>query len=267
MEETGLRLIAYEHTTVIEPVALERASPQRDWMDATPHRFAYRCLPLAIANQAGWVIACPATFRAHWSGGASLNAVTIHIPDGQGGYGPMPAQLFISSHFGSGILTFSMPYLFRTAPGYNLWVKGPTNLFKDGIQPMEGMVETDWAHATFTMNWKFTRPNAVAQFEQGEPICQILPYPRGLLESVEPSIQPIANDPELAEGFRRWGESRGQFNLDLKKPGSEAQKQLWQKDYHQGRQVSGDKFPSHQTHLRLQEFQRVGASGDPGQGG
>ncbi len=26
------------------------ASPKRDWMDATPESFAYRCLPLNIAN-------------------------------------------------------------------------------------------------------------------------------------------------------------------------------------------------------------------------
>ena len=173
MEESGLRLIAYEHTNVIEPVAVRKASPQRDWMDATHHRFAYRCLPLVIANQAGWMISCPATFRAHWSGGSGLSAITIHIPEGQGGYGPLPPQLFIASHFGSGVLTFSLPYLFRTSPGYNLWVKGPVNMIKDGIQPLEGMVETDWAHATFTMNWKFTRGIPTSRPRCWSPRCAI----------------------------------------------------------------------------------------------
>ncbi|MGZ3387305.1 MAG: DUF6065 family protein, partial [Isosphaeraceae bacterium] len=29
------------------------ADLQRDWMDASPNRFAYRCLPLSIVNQTG----------------------------------------------------------------------------------------------------------------------------------------------------------------------------------------------------------------------
>ncbi len=47
---------------------LVAAPKDRDWIDATDQKFAYRCLPLAIANQAGWVILNPAgrriTFKA-----------------------------------------------------------------------------------------------------------------------------------------------------------------------------------------------------------
>ena len=41
---------------------------QRDWMNATPHRFAYRCLPLTIVNQTGWWIRNPVGFTATWRG-------------------------------------------------------------------------------------------------------------------------------------------------------------------------------------------------------
>ena len=41
---------------------------QRDWMDATPHRYAYRCLPLTIMNQTGWWIKNPVGFTATWRG-------------------------------------------------------------------------------------------------------------------------------------------------------------------------------------------------------
>lgn len=34
------------------------APTQRTWMDATDDRFAYRCLPLNIANQHGWWLLC-----------------------------------------------------------------------------------------------------------------------------------------------------------------------------------------------------------------
>ena len=41
---------------------------QRDWMNNTPHRYAYRCLPLTIANQTGWWIKNPVGFEATWRG-------------------------------------------------------------------------------------------------------------------------------------------------------------------------------------------------------
>src|SRR5205807_231232 len=98
----------------------------------------------------------------------------------------------IKSHFGAGVVTFTIPYLFRTPKGVNLWVKGPTNYFKDGAAPLEGVVETDWAVSSFTMNWKLTRPGLPVRFARGEPICMIVPVPRGLAEELDPHQAPIA---------------------------------------------------------------------------
>ena len=40
------------------------AAPRREWMDATTESFAYRCLPLAIANSHGWEMLSPCGFAA-----------------------------------------------------------------------------------------------------------------------------------------------------------------------------------------------------------
>ena len=53
---------------------------QRDWMDATPHRYAYRCLPLTIVNQTGWWIKNPVGFTATWRGLFRLSATTVTVP-------------------------------------------------------------------------------------------------------------------------------------------------------------------------------------------
>ena len=52
----------------------------------------------------------------------------------EGADGALP----MSSHFGYGILTWTLPYLFRTPPDWNLLARGPSNLPKDGIQALEG---------------------------------------------------------------------------------------------------------------------------------
>jgi hypothetical protein len=220
---------------------------ERDWMEATHERFAYRCLPLVIANQAGWWIANPTAFTVRWNGGRRLQDLRIWYSGGR-------RDGRIISHFGHGILTFAIPYLFRTPPGINLWIKGPSNRLKDGIQPLEGIVEADWSAATFTMNWKLTRPNHPVRFAVGEPICMITPAPRGLLEKLEPVRTPLKNNRELAAGYRVWSRSRDRFNRALEQLNSEAVRRGWQRHYFLGLGPEGERFAGHQTRLRLKEF-------------
>jgi hypothetical protein len=273
MSDHDRRLIAYElHQSLDMP--LSTAQVDRAWMDAAHQRAPYRCLPLAIANQAGWLIPSPASFSAYWDGGPFKENVQI-VFDPPLNTGAAPDSLAfmlvsittlnpevysdprVTSHFGSGVVTFSIPYLFRTPRGINLWVKGPVNYIKDGVQPLEGIVETDWLPATFTMNWKFTRPNYQVRFERGEPICMIVPVPRGVGEKLEPVYLPLDSNPELAKEYREWEKSRSQFNTDLSTLNPDAVKRGWQRDYMKGKTVSGGRAEEHQTKIDLREFTRA----------
>src|SRR5438067_1840025 len=100
----------------------------RKWMDQTADRFAYRCLPLLIANQSGWFIINTHRIRVIWNGGESETALSVICKSGPKNI-PCPAV----SHFGHGVLTWNLNYLFRTAKGYNLWARGTANIPKDGI--------------------------------------------------------------------------------------------------------------------------------------
>src|SRR6185312_10491140 len=112
-----MRLIAYRTSRFPNPI--RPGSPRRAWMDDTTRRFAYRCLPLTIANQHGWELLCPCSFEALWTGGRSTRAIQIVRLAGDG---PLP-----ESHFGEGVLTFHPGYLFRTEDRTNLFVTGPLN--------------------------------------------------------------------------------------------------------------------------------------------
>jgi len=218
-------------------------------MDETDNGFAYRCLPLLIANRAGWFIPSPVKFSVWWKGGQNKEDLIIDVPEtGSDGR--------IQSHFGSGVLTFRLPYLFRSSQGLNLWVKGPTNWPKDGIQALEGIVETDWAASTFTMNWKLTRPNHVVWFDKGEPICMIVPVPRGLLESVTPMQTPLETNQEIQREYNVWQQKRERFLSMLGNKEDEAVKQGWEKDYFKGVNGQGEKFCEHQMQIELKEFKR-----------
>jgi hypothetical protein len=154
-----MRLICYPTTG--EAPHLIPAPLEREWMDHTDAHFAYRCLPLNIANAYGWLILNSTPFIAQWNGESGVDSIAIQ-PTGQG------ASILACSHFGYGVLTFTVNALFRTETGYDLLVTGPFNQPKDGIQPLTGIVETDWAPSTFTMNWKFTRKSMPISFARNE---------------------------------------------------------------------------------------------------
>ena len=242
-----LEFVAYQIYSRVT-VDLHKAPIERDWMDAAHQRHPYRCLPLNIANQNGWVMTCPTTFQVYWYGGQSPSDLELRFEGA-----PDPT---VSSHFGSSVLTFSIPYLFRTPPGMNLWVKGPSNWIRDGIQALEGVVETDWASSTFTMNYKVTRPNEWIRFEKGEPFCMVVPIPRGLCETIIPRVKMLDTNPELKAKYTAWEQSRRGFLKGLKDRDPEAVKQGWQKDYFQGKTAEGGTFDGHQTRLEIKEFDK-----------
>ncbi|MGH7863014.1 MAG: DUF6065 family protein [Candidatus Dormibacteraceae bacterium] len=226
------------------------ASWSRAWMDATVHRWPYRCLPMVIANQCGWIILNDQAFFVTWAGGDAPDSVKFVYPRGR--LEPSLAE----SHFGYGILTFKIPFVFRTSPGYNLLVRGPANWPKDGISALEGVVETDWAVQTFTMNWKFTRPNVTVPFSVGEPICMIVPQRRGELESFCPELRDVGSEPELARGYQQFAQSRSDalaqhpWGEQLAAHGGT----YWQKKYFRGRYPDDSPAPEHQSRLNVRPF-------------
>ena len=226
------------------------AASSRQWMDRTHDRHAYRCLPLLIANQNGWFILSRHHVRIIWNGESNLEAVKVECLSG-----PTGVPCSVKSHFGHGVVTWDLNCLFRTSPGYNLWIKGPSNWPKDGVSPLEGIIETDWAVATFTMNWKITRPNFPNDFEVDEPICMIAPIRRGELESFLPQQRDLHEEPELSEAHRGWARSRGGFIEALRNRQSSESKEKWQKDYFRGKDVNGTIAREHQSKLEIKSFQ------------
>jgi len=241
-----LDITAYQ--VVENAMPIRTAGRRRQWMEDLPERFAYRCLPLAIANQIGWEILSPVSLTARWTGKEGLDAIRIRFDD-------EPSDL-VGSHFGHGVLTFSLGYLFRTTKAHNLWVKGPTNLPKDGIAPLEGVIETDWAPFTFTMNWQFTRRRHKARFEKDEPVCVVFPYPRHYIGKFEPRLKVINEDRKLYDQYVKWREDRLAFNEELQQEGTEAEQAGWQRSYMKGEDQTGQVFAGHETKIRVKDFSR-----------
>ena len=228
------------------------ANWQREWMENTPLKFAYRCLPLTIANQTGWWIYNPVGFTAIWNGQPTVGSVQFVFDSDPGTW-----STWINDQFGRGIMTWNVPFLFRTKPmGTRLLVSGPANYFKHGVQALMAIVESDWIYMSFTMNWKITSSRLPIRFDQGEPLLQVMPISGNLfsdLEEAKVTYMKLEKDPEIFHAYRTWNESR--LKLIADKKASIARGDLWQKDYFVGRDISGNPTTSgHKTKLNPPEI-------------
>jgi hypothetical protein len=234
------RLPGADHYPELRP-----ATADRYWMDVLTERWANRCLPLRIANQHGWEILNHADFEVTWNEKPTLDGVSVSFKNTR--------ISSPSSMFGYGVLTWTIPYLFVTPAKWNLLVRGAANFWKDGMMPLEGMVETDWLPYPFTMSWKITRPFKKIKFEAGDPICLLTPVRRGDVESFTPELQNLKSDPELLAKFKEWHLKRinagGGSGRDL------AVEQAG--DYIRGESTGGEVFKEHQTKLAVQDFQEL----------
>ena len=218
---------------------------EREWMDLTDQRYAYRCIPLSIANASGWEILSPVAFSATWFGGDRTSDIAI-TP-----IGPRArVERIVSSHFGHGVLTFHTGYLFRTSPGWALWCRGTPNSAKRNLIPLEGLVETDWLPFPFTMNWRFTRLGTV-RFEEGEPFCFVTPVPHAQLDQIQPVIRPLNDDPQLKTAFQTWSESRNDFNQKLAQFDPKTVAAGWQRHYVRGESHEGKAQGYHLSKRKL----------------
>jgi hypothetical protein len=224
------------------PPEIVPGRPQRAWMDKFSDRHPYRCLPLSMANSSGWEMLCPVGFTAEWNGGLHSTDITL-TPDH-----PFPDfQEFVKSHFSHGVLTFHPGYLFRTPEAWSMWVMGPPNHVKDGIQPLVGLVETDWLPFPFTMNWHFTRPGRV-RFVKGEPFCFITLAQDKALEGFQLVQRRIEAQDSLRAQYDAWRQRRDDFNKALYRGDPEAMKEAWQRYYFKG-EMPDETGPAPKSHV------------------
>ncbi len=235
----------------IEPADFIRpAPPTRGWMDATPQKYIYRCIPLIAANTMGWELINPVDAEALWTGG-ELNTDVIIAQHGNR-FGP-------TSHFGVGTVTWYVPFLFRTSPDLGLIITGPSNQERNDALPLDAFVRTDWLPFPFTLNWRITQANQRVHFQAGEPIARILPYPLALLNETSLVITDLKDDPAFMGEVEEWGRARARnvekqksdianWHAGGDKPTGEG---VWNSQYVRAKGNNQDGFEPHQTVFKL----------------
>ena len=220
---------------------IERSDYKREWMDGYGHSFAYRCLPLKIANEAGWVIRSPIDFELEYiTDNDPLKSVRVEISENDKMY-----RSYITSHFGRGVVTFSLPYIFRTPKPWCVWARGYPNYYKKNISFLEGIIETYWLHSTFTYNIRLVEKNEIVKFSKGDPLLFLTLVNINELDHSTIINDSIDDNLPLKEAYQQWNKSRSEFNKNLTNPLD------WQKDYFRGIRPDSNTEEQHLTTIKL----------------
>jgi hypothetical protein len=167
---------------------------KRDWIDKAESSF-YKDLSITMANQSGWEFRAPGDFTIEWNGGEASTDLLVHsdVKD---------AHLFYTG-MGHGVCSIRAGYVVETPEDYAILVTGAPNFFKDGAVQMTSVIESNWAHMTFFLNWKLTYPGKVT-FKKGEPLGFVTVIPHRQLDNFELKIDTIMSNEDLYNKHLMW---------------------------------------------------------------
>jgi hypothetical protein len=235
------------------PLTIKPGEKQRQWMDETPGKYAYRCLPLSMANCTGWDLYPNDDFVVSWDGSIDQRNLQINYSETD--------SHFITSSFGSGIFTVHTGFLFRTEPEWDMLVTGSPNHPCSWASPLSGVVETFWNDFTFTMNWKIHKAGSYT-WPKETPICRVLPIPHNY--DIVTEVVDLVDEPKQFERYDTWARERMQIideiayvyetGKDGKRVKAGQPKTEWEKDYYAGRRKNGERIMNHNIKRQFPGF-------------
>lgn len=218
---------------------IEKPSKKRDWFN----NHFYKCLPLSIGNQYGYVIKSQYDFDVTWNGGPNKEDLIIRDYPEVGGKTYYPN---ITSIFGNGIFTVVTPFHIKTPPGVNIMTINPPNFIMPLMTVMTGVVETDNIRQGLTFNIKIQVPNTTISFEKNTPISAFIPVPRYYCDNFE-----LANGEDIfsQNEFDQEMQARidhGTLRTINNKLHNETNADYSDRLYMRGMDIYGNKFKDHQ---------------------
>ena len=208
----------------------------REWFDPN----FYRCLPLAIGNQHGFIIKSEFDIAFIWDGGPSAESTRLFFTEEKEELSKKFPR--IESHFGHGVITINPPFTLRTPPGVNLMTINPPNHVITNITVMTGVVEADNLRRNFTFNLKVQTPNIQTFIPAGTPLAAFIPIPRYYSDSFELEYaKNIFDKNVIDEELKAAAEADNhRINIEPTLPNGVG------RHYFKGKDVYGNKFPDHQ---------------------
>ena len=190
-------------------VKIEQTPVQRDWMDMTYDRHAYKCFPVSMANSIGWSISFLDDIEFVWDG--IYDTTPNHVKIIRSGPG------VCDTNRANGTISFNSELMFATDENTSMLSIVPPNYFIDGAIPFTSIISTSFYPHGYPIAWKITRPNVNIVIPAGTPVATLIPISLTNFSNIKLNIYDKPEDPE--EGIKNDERVRFLKNLaDSGKP-------------------------------------------------
>ena len=169
--------------------------PNRDWMDESIDRQAYKCLPVTLANCLGWSFSIPEdiSFILH----SSTNTVEI-----------LSGSKYSSVDRTNGTISFISGLTIQSETPTSLLIMPVPNQFIDGVSPFTSIVNTSVLRAPIPSAWKVTKYDEKITIKTGTPIAAIIPLSLTKLQDTQFQVMDL---PLNDEYFKSVDDYRKRF--------------------------------------------------------
>lgn len=171
---------------------IEQTKVQRDWMDLTAARHAYKCFPVTLANSVGLSISFTEDIEFVWDG--ILDSTPDHVKIIRA-----PEHVCTTGR-ANATVSFNCDFTFRTDESMSMISIVPPNFFIDGAVPFTSVISTSFHDETFPIAWRITRPNHNIVIPAGTPVATLIPLSLKGLSEIEFNMYDKPYDPD--EGKR-----------------------------------------------------------------
>jgi hypothetical protein len=164
---------------------IDKPAKQRSWFTDN----LYELQSFISGNGLGFVLAAHYDIKLEWDGTPQADSILVQGKATEEELFYMSPK--INSELGSGIVTFTYPFCFKTQPGTKLLVINPPNMIIPGATIMTQVYDTDTKEENFSFNMKFNIPGIGIELLTGTPLVGVVPIPEPCIESF--NIQVFGN--------------------------------------------------------------------------
>lgn len=176
---------------------------QRDWMDETPNKHAYRCYPVTTANTVGWTLSAPYDISFIWDGINDTSGDHIEVIEGSENTYTGRGQSSLSIN--SGVVITSEKDI-------SVLTITPQNYFYKDFEVMSSLISTSFLDKEFPLAIKALTPNKVITIKAGEPIATIIPISLTRLKDESVEILDFVESDEYNDKIRSYGDAAQAIN-------------------------------------------------------
>lgn len=166
---------------------IEQTRVQRDWMDNTIDRHAYKCFPVSLVNSIGFSISFLDDIEFVWDGISDTSPNHVKILQG---------KELCSTDRGNATISFHSDMIFKTDKNVSMLSIVPPNFFIDGAMPFTSLMSTSFYDETLPIAWRITRPNTNILIPAGTPVITLIPISLGELSNFELNVYDKEENPE-----------------------------------------------------------------------